>query len=110
MERNLLAFSVIKTGSAGIPRNARRRRSTGGTGYPDEVCSGTMTRRNALRSAAMAIEKNSVVTLHYKMKNAAGEVLDSTESRGPLLYLHGLDPLLPGLQKALEGKNKGDNV
>ena len=58
----------------------------------------------------MAIGKNSVVSIHYKMKNAGGQVLDSTESREPLLYLHGMDPLLPGLQKALEGKNKGDNV
>ena len=58
----------------------------------------------------MVVGKNSVVTLHYKMKNAEGQVLDSTESRGPLLYMHGIDPLLPGLQKALEGKEKGANV
>ena len=58
----------------------------------------------------MAIGKNSVVTLHYKMKNGSGQVLDSTESRGPLLYLHGMDPLLPGLQNALEGKEKGAHV
>jgi len=36
--------------------------------------------------------------------------MDSTETRGPLLYMHVIDPLLPGLQKALEGKGKGDAV
>ena len=58
----------------------------------------------------MLVAKNTVVSLHYKMKNASGQLLDSTDSRGPLVYLHGIDPLLPGLQKALESKGKGDLV
>ncbi len=44
-----------------------------------------------------------VVGMHYTLKNAAGEVLDTSEEREPLEYLHGAHNIVPGLEKALSG-------
>jgi FKBP-type peptidyl-prolyl cis-trans isomerase SlyD len=51
-----------------------------------------------------------MVTLEYTLKDDAGEVLDKSEGRGPLTYLHGAGNLVPGLEKALEGKSAGDSL
>ncbi len=52
----------------------------------------------------MIIAKESVVTLNYTLKNDAGEILDTSEGREPLVYLHGVGALIPGLENELEGK------
>lgn len=58
----------------------------------------------------MQIAKNIAVQIHYTLKNDAGEVLDSSEGAEPLAYLQGNGNLIPGLEKALEGKRVGDAV
>ncbi|MGE0114545.1 MAG: peptidylprolyl isomerase [Steroidobacteraceae bacterium] len=58
----------------------------------------------------MQIAKNTAVQIHYTLKNDAGEVLDSSEGAEPLAYLQGHGNLIPGLEKALEGKQAGDAV
>ncbi len=58
----------------------------------------------------MQIAKNAAVQIHYTLKNDAGEVLDSSEGSEPLAYLQGNGNLIPGLEKALEGKSAGDAV
>lgn len=58
----------------------------------------------------MQIAKNAAVQIHYTLKNDAGEVLDSSEGAEPLAYLQGHGNLIPGLEKALEGKRAGDEV
>jgi FKBP-type peptidyl-prolyl cis-trans isomerase SlyD len=55
----------------------------------------------------MQIAKNAVVTIHYKLTDTSGSVLDSSEGREPLAYLHGQGNIIPGLEKELEGKEKG---
>lgn len=55
----------------------------------------------------MEIRRNSVVTIDYIVKNDEGAVIDSTEDAGPLVYLHGADNIVPGLETALEGKSIG---
>jgi FKBP-type peptidyl-prolyl cis-trans isomerase SlyD len=37
-------------------------------------------------------------------------VLDSSDGREPLTYLHGSGNIVPGLEKALDGKQVGDEV
>ncbi len=49
-----------------------------------------------------------VVTMNYTLTNDEGEVLDSSEGREPLIYLHGHGNIIPGLEKALEGSEIGD--
>jgi FKBP-type peptidyl-prolyl cis-trans isomerase SlyD len=51
-----------------------------------------------------------VVTLHYTLKNGAGEELDSSVGSEPLTYLHGNGQIVPGLEKALTGKRVGDKA
>lgn len=58
----------------------------------------------------MQIAKNAVVNIHYTLKNDAGAVLDSSAGGEPLAYMHGNGNLIPGLEKALEGKRTGDKL
>ncbi|MEP7246337.1 MAG: peptidylprolyl isomerase, partial [Gammaproteobacteria bacterium] len=37
----------------------------------------------------MAIGQDSVVTIHYTLKDDAGEVIDSSADREPIAYIHG---------------------
>jgi FKBP-type peptidyl-prolyl cis-trans isomerase SlyD len=63
-----------------------------------------------LPSLAVQIQQRSVVSIDYTLKNDQGEVLDTSEKRGPLVYIHGIGSLVPGLEKALEGKSAGDSL
>jgi FKBP-type peptidyl-prolyl cis-trans isomerase SlyD len=56
----------------------------------------------------MKISKNSVVSIDYKLTDAKGEVLDQSSKGKPLQFIHGLGQLIPGLEKALEGKTAGE--
>jgi len=56
------------------------------------------------------IKQNSVVTINYTLKDAQGEVLDSSEGQEPLVYLHGAKNIIVGLEEALLGKATGDQV
>ncbi|AMD01746.1 peptidylprolyl isomerase [Halomonas sp. M5N1S17] len=58
----------------------------------------------------MQIAQNSVVAFHYTLTNDAGEVLDSSEGREPLTYLHGAGNIIPGLEKGLEGRESGEKL
>jgi FKBP-type peptidyl-prolyl cis-trans isomerase SlyD len=56
----------------------------------------------------MNITARKVVTLDYTLKNAQGEVLDTSDGAEPLAYLHGASEIVPGLEQALEGLKVGD--
>jgi FKBP-type peptidyl-prolyl cis-trans isomerase SlyD len=58
----------------------------------------------------MQVAKNAVVTIDYTLKNAQGEVIDTSVGKQALPYLHGAGNLIPGLEKALEGKKAGDHI
>lgn len=58
----------------------------------------------------MQIEKNKVATIDYTLTNPEGQVLDTSKGGQPLSYLHGVGGIIPGLETALEGKNKGDQL
>ncbi|MHC5210469.1 MAG: FKBP-type peptidyl-prolyl cis-trans isomerase [Planctomycetota bacterium] len=58
----------------------------------------------------MKIAKNAVAALEYTLKDDAGEVLDTSQGRDPLAYIHGIGNLIPGLEKELEGKGAGDEL
>ena len=55
----------------------------------------------------MQIENEKVVTLHYKLTDDKGEVIDQSND-GSFAYLHGAKNIIPGLEDALTGKNAGD--
>lgn len=56
----------------------------------------------------MQIAKNYVVEFDYTLKNNDGEMLDTSQGKAPLAYLHGSKNIIPGLEKELEGKKEGD--
>jgi len=56
----------------------------------------------------MKITKNSVVSIHYTLTNDQNETLDSSVGTEPLVYLHGSEGIIPGLEKALDGRIQGD--
>lgn len=54
----------------------------------------------------MKIEKNTVVTVHYKLSDAQGNLIE--ESSVPMVYLHGgYENTLPKIEEALDGKETG---
>jgi len=58
----------------------------------------------------MQISKHKAVAIEYTLTNDEGEVLDSSEGQDPLMYLHGVGNLIPGLEEALEGKASGEEL
>ena len=56
----------------------------------------------------MKIEKNSVVSIDYTLTDSKGVIIDTSEGRQPLTYLHGLGALIPGMENALSGKAAGE--
>ncbi|MEO0369159.1 MAG: peptidylprolyl isomerase [Pseudomonadota bacterium] len=56
------------------------------------------------------IKQNSVVTIHYELKNSEGEVIDSSVGQDPLVYLQGAGNIITGLEEALLGKETGEEV
>ncbi len=58
----------------------------------------------------MQISQNTVASIDYKLTDGDGQVLDTSEGREPLTYLHGAGNLIPGLESALEGSAPGEEV
>ncbi|MFP2929836.1 peptidylprolyl isomerase [Pyxidicoccus sp. 3LG] len=58
----------------------------------------------------MKITKDSVVSIDFRLHLGDGKAVDESEPGDPLVYLQGHDELVPGLEKALEGKTKGDTL
>lgn len=58
----------------------------------------------------MQIAKDKVVSVDYTLTDSAGQVLDTSKGKGPLDYLHGAGGIIPGLERALEGRSPGDQL
>lgn len=56
------------------------------------------------------IAKNVVAVIEYTLTNDDGETLDTSVGDEPLVYLHGHENIVPGLEAALEGKKVGDHL
>ncbi|WP_020598956.1 FKBP-type peptidyl-prolyl cis-trans isomerase [Spirosoma panaciterrae] len=57
----------------------------------------------------MNITKNKVAAIHYTLRDDQGTILDSSQGRDPLYYLHGAQNLIPGMEEGLEGRTTGDH-
>lgn len=58
----------------------------------------------------MEIAADRVVLIHYTLKGDDGVVLDRSAGGEPLAYIQGHGNLVPGLEKALEGKEGGKSL
>lgn len=56
----------------------------------------------------MSVSKDKVVFIHYTLRDAGGQVLDSNVGDEALAYLHGHGNLIAGLEQALEGRASGE--
>jgi len=52
----------------------------------------------------MIAEKNKAVSFHYTLKNSAGEEMETSREKEPMIYLHGANNIITGLEKAMEGR------
>lgn len=52
----------------------------------------------------MKISDRCVVAIHYTLTSESGEVIDSSQGKDALKYLHGAQNLVPGLERALTGR------
>ena len=58
----------------------------------------------------MTIAANKAVSIEYTLTNDDGDVIDSSAGGAPLVYLQGAGNIIPGLEKALDGKAVGDEL
>jgi len=58
----------------------------------------------------MSVAQDQVVSIHYTLKNDAGEVIDASPAGEPLAYLHGHGNLIAGLERELTGRIAGDKL
>src|SRR5262245_54378872 len=58
----------------------------------------------------MKIADKTAVAIEFTLKDDKGEVIETSVGRDPLWYLHGIGNIVPGLEKALEGKDVGETV
>jgi len=58
----------------------------------------------------VVIKDKCVVLIHYTLTNEKGVEIDSSSGQEPLTYLHGLNQLIPGLERELTDKATGDQI
>lgn len=58
----------------------------------------------------MKIEKDKVVTFHYRLSELDGEQIEDSKDNDPMAYMHGHGNIIAGLEEALEGHSQGDNL
>mgnify|MGYP001816462917 FL=1 len=56
------------------------------------------------------IKANTVVTLSYTLRDDSGDIIDESKDGSPLLYLHGAQNIVPGLEEQLEGVGQGETI
>lgn len=60
--------------------------------------------------SALAIAENSKVTLHFALKLANGEIVDSTFDKKPATFTVGDGNLLSGFERKLFGMHRGERA
>ncbi|HYO55381.1 peptidylprolyl isomerase [Archangium sp.] len=58
----------------------------------------------------MEIAKDRVVSIDYRLHLGDGRIVDESDPGDPLAYLHGYEEIVPGLEKALEGRKAGESL
>lgn len=54
------------------------------------------------------MQKPAVYTVHYRLKNKLGEIVDTSEGSEPLHFVWGSDAVIKGIQEAVKDRNAGD--
>ena len=56
----------------------------------------------------MEISKDLLVKLNYTLFDSEGTQIDTSIGKAPFEYVHGHNMIIPGLEKALEGRKAGE--
>ncbi len=58
----------------------------------------------------MQIGNNKVAVITYTLTDNSGTVIDQATAQEPFAFIHGIGNIIPGLERALEGKTAGDTL
>src|SRR5688572_13858740 len=58
----------------------------------------------------MQVAKDLVVVFDYTLTDEEGHLIDRGSGPGAMAYIHGHEMLVPGLERALEGREVGDSL
>ncbi len=58
----------------------------------------------------MQVADNTVVSIDYTVMDENQNVIDSSQGREPLQYVHGAQNIVPGLENALAGRTTGEEL
>lgn len=58
----------------------------------------------------MKIEKDKVVTFHYKLSEVGGEEIEGSDANEPMAYLHGHGNIIASLEEALAGREANESL
>jgi FKBP-type peptidyl-prolyl cis-trans isomerase SlyD len=58
----------------------------------------------------LKIATGCIVEIEYELFDADGELVENSKEGGPMVYLHGNEEIPEGLEKELEGRQKGDKL
>lgn len=61
-----------------------------------------------MTDASLPIADDAVVSFHYKLRDAEGTFSESSDGANPVVYLHGRNQIVPGLESEMAGKKSGD--
>lgn len=56
----------------------------------------------------LAVGNDMVISMDYVLRLDNGQVIDSSEGRGPFEFLHGHNQIIPGLEKGMVGMVVGE--
>jgi FKBP-type peptidyl-prolyl cis-trans isomerase SlyD len=73
-------------------------------------CASRGASQYAQKDLPMQIDNQKVVSIDYTLTGPDGKVLDSSSGKEPLVYMHGVGNIIPGLERQLQGKATGDNI
>jgi FKBP-type peptidyl-prolyl cis-trans isomerase SlyD len=54
------------------------------------------------------VAENKVISLHYTLRDEDGDVIDTSDGRGPMQFIQGAGQIIPGLEESLYGMQVGD--
>ena len=61
-----------------------------------------------MTSDSTTIGDDKVVSFHYQLRDAEGTLNESSDGGSPVVYMHGRNNIVPGLESQLVGKKSGD--
>ncbi len=69
---------------------------------------GLRTAPTVTLAKGQAVQEGAIVSIEYRLTDETGKIIDSSEGKEPLTYMHGAGQIVSGLEKELTGLKVGD--